>query len=150
MPRPSWSRRGFDVERELVHKLWNHGFAVVRGPASGARAQRLFYPDVLAVYKGKIFVFEVKYVNKSKKIVIPIQKLNRLREFAERAGGTSLIAVKISGRGWRVVPTGELAKGNGKHTRNLVLHVEDLEQFPTLDQFISSVVNAKLVDFVAQ
>lgn len=93
-------RKGFEKERDLVQRLWRHGFAAMRGPASGARAKHIFYPDVLAAYHGRIFVFEVKYRAKPEPIYIEKSKVEKLREFAERAGAEPLIAVKYGASEW--------------------------------------------------
>ena len=97
-------RKGFDKERDLVLRLWAHGFAAMRAPASGARAKRVFYPDVLAAYQGRIYVFEVKYRSEPGPIYIESSKIERLKEFARRAGAEALIAVKYGRSEWRLVP----------------------------------------------
>ncbi len=96
-------RKGFEKERDLVQRLWRHGFAAMRGPASGARAKHVFYPDVLAAYRGRIFVFEVKYRAKPEPVYIEKGKVERLREFAERAGAEPLIAVKYGSSEWMLI-----------------------------------------------
>jgi len=40
MPRPS-KRKGTAHERDLAYKLFEAGFAVLRGPASGSKVKRL-------------------------------------------------------------------------------------------------------------
>ncbi|MEM1828904.1 MAG: Holliday junction resolvase, partial [Desulfurococcaceae archaeon] len=36
--------KGFSHERDLVRRLWEYGFAVMRAPASGSKAKRVRYP----------------------------------------------------------------------------------------------------------
>ena len=100
-------RKGFDKERDLVLRLWSHGFAAMRAPASGARTKRVFYPDVLAAYQGRIYVFEVKYRSEPGPIYIDSSKIEKLKEFARRAGGEALIAVKYGRGEWRLIPVDE-------------------------------------------
>lgn len=99
------TKKGFSHERDLVRKLWEYGFAAIRAPASGSRTKRVVYPDVVAIYKGKIIVAEVKTVGKKRSIYIEKDKIERLKEFASRAGATAYVAVKIVGTGeWLFVP----------------------------------------------
>jgi Holliday junction resolvase len=104
-----YRRRGFHYERELVKLLYREGFAVIRAPASGSRAKRLFYPDIVAIYKKNILVFEVKARSEPCDIYIDKYKVERLRDFAERSGGEAYVAVKVTSTGeWRVVPISQL------------------------------------------
>ncbi len=97
-------RRGFGAERELVRKLWRMGFAAIRAPASGAKVKKSVYPDVVAIYRGKVLVFEVKSRKKLCTIYIPHRQLVRLEEFARRAGGEAYIAIKLGDlKTWKVV-----------------------------------------------
>jgi Holliday junction resolvase len=89
--------------------LYREGFAVIRAPASGSRAKRLFYPDIVAIYKRNILVLEVKARSEISDIYIDKYKVERLRDFAERSGGEAYVAVKITSLGeWRAVPLRDL------------------------------------------
>lgn len=103
-------RRGFAHERDLAMKLWDKDFAVMRAPASGSKAKRLLYPDVVAIKNGVIFAFEVKTTRSRKRdIYIPRHQVDKLVEFARRSGGTPFIAVKIIGEGeWFFIPISDL------------------------------------------
>ncbi len=46
--------RGTEYERDLAYKLYQRGWAVIRAPASGAKAKRYLYPDLVAIKKGRI------------------------------------------------------------------------------------------------
>jgi Holliday junction resolvase len=103
--------RGFSHERELLVKLWNKGFAVIRAPASGARARRYHVPDIVAIKNGKIFALEVKTSLKERTIYIPKHQVINLEEFVKRAGGIGFIAVKIvNKKGWRFINIKDLTK----------------------------------------
>jgi Holliday junction resolvase len=128
-----YRRRGFHYERELAKLLYRAGFAVIRAPASGSRAKRVFYPDIVAIYKKNILVFEVKARSEPCDIYIEKEKVERLRDFAERAGGEAYIAVKIISLGeWRVVPLDKLwetEEGNyrvSKFTLERSIELEEL------------------------
>jgi len=116
--------RGFSHERDLARKLWSHGLAVIRAPASGSKAKRLMYPDLVAIYKGRVLVFEVKTASSLRDIYIPGRQVEKLLEFTRRAGGEAYIAVKITGTGeWLFVSTDKLSKtssGNYKLSRSVL------------------------------
>ena len=132
-------RRGFAAERELARLLWSKGFAVIRGPASGARAKHLIYPDLVAIYKGKIYVIEVKYRH-GNTVYIPENQVNRLQEFARRARAEALIAVKIPRKGWFIVRLEDAKKTN----RGVKVDKEILARAQALENFILSVTNIPL------
>lgn len=126
-------RRGFAHERDLARKLWNMGFAVMRAPASGSKAKRTRYPDLVAIMKGTVLAFEVKTTRNPSTIYIKREQVEKLLEFTRRAGGYPFIAVKIIGTGnWRFIPIKELeetSSGNYKITREKLgkgLSIRDL------------------------
>ena len=130
-------RRAFARERDLVRLLWKKGFACIRAPASGSKVKRTIYPDVVAIWRGKVFVFEVKTSEKYRTIYIPKHQIEKLRVFTERAGGRAFIAVKIIGQGkpWKFIPVEQLehtSSGNYKITMELLrrgLEVNDLMKY---------------------
>jgi Holliday junction resolvase len=117
--------RGYRAERDLVIKLWKLGFAVLRAPASGAKIKRADYPDIVAIKKGKVAVFEVKARSKISTIYIEKEQIRKLETFAERAGGKAYIAVKIPHKNWRFIPTSKLNKTKGGRYR---LSRDDIER----------------------
>ncbi len=130
---PSYRRRGFQHERDLARKLWDHGFAVMRAPASGSKAKYTKYPDLVAIMDRHIFAFEVKTVYREKTIYISAVQVEKLREFIKRAGGQGYIAVKVIGEsGWRFIPLEQLEEttgGNYKVPKELIgkgLRIRDL------------------------
>ncbi len=127
-----WRGRGLAAERELARKLWKYGLAVIRAPASGAGTKHLFYPDLVAIYRGKVAIIEVKTRSKPSTIRIEPVRLEKLAEFAQRANADIFLAVKIVGQGWRIVKVQlegeELRKGLSLPWEK-VLHGLTLEQF---------------------
>lgn len=129
---PHTTRVGFTHERELAVRLYREGFAVVRAPASGAKARRLYYPDVTAIYRGRVIAFEVKAFSKPRDVYMEEYRYRRLADFASRAGGVAVLAVKYVGTGvWRVVPL-ELGErtpsGYYRYPRRLVEGSKTLEE----------------------
>ncbi|WP_434731380.1 Holliday junction resolvase Hjc [Thermogladius sp. KZ2Tp1] len=108
-------KRGFAHERDLARRLWERGFAVMRAPASGSKAKRVLYPDVVAIMNGQVFAFEVKSTRAGEKtLYIQREQVQKLVEFVRRSGGSAFIAVKIVGRGeWMFVPVKELVETSG-------------------------------------
>lgn len=93
--------KGTRAENELADMLWERGFAVVRGPASGGGTKRRFQPDLVAVKDGKVLVIEVKSRSGSGPLYIEAEQVVGLAEFARRAGGLALIAFRARGGEWR-------------------------------------------------
>ncbi len=140
-------RRGFDAERELARILWSKGFAVVRGPASGARARHLFYPDLIALYKGRIIVIEAKYrADLRQALYIDRDKAEKLLDFAHRAGGEAVIAVKIPRRGWYIVP---VAAAQRTDSGALRIDEETLRNSFRLEDYINMMTSEALTSFGA-
>jgi len=121
--------KGKRAEYELVNLLKRSGYAVMRAPASGARAKKVFYPDVMAVkfdgVKHKVLIFEVKLRDERETVYIAGPKYWMLRDYAQRAGGKALLAVKVSKEGrWFLFPIEWLEEQVWKHGKRYVLRVE--------------------------
>ena len=130
--------RGFRAERDLVRKLWKIGFAAIRGPASGAKVKRSVYPDVVAIKNGLVLIFEVKYRKKLDTIYIPRHQVEKIVEFARRAGGIPLIAVRIGElKEWKVIRVSELETYRDMYRITQLM----LQQSPNLEDFIHSLEN---------
>jgi len=137
--------RGYGAERELVRKLWKLGFAAIRGPASGAKVKHSVYPDVVAIRNGLVLIFEVKYRRKPEIVYIPQHQIMKIIEFARRAGGIALIAIKIGELGeWRVVPIDKLEVAN-----NMMFKIsrEVIENSPKLHDYVSAMITRKLTSY---
>jgi len=91
--------KGVEAERELANILWSRGFAVIRGPASGAGTRRRFQPDLVAMKNGKIAVIEVKKTSKLP-VYIRSEQILGLSEFSRRANAKAFIAVRLKGGKW--------------------------------------------------
>lgn len=129
----SIAKRAFERERDLARRLWKLGFAVIRGPASGAKAKRVLYPDLVAIKNKNIYIFEIKTREREEHIYIERYQVDKLREFARRSGGKPFIAIKVVREGeWRFVPIESLEiteSGNYKVDKKFFregLKIEDL------------------------
>lgn len=125
--------RGISAERELVVKLWKLGFAVIRGPASGSRIKKSVYPDIVAIKNRHVFVIEVKKRSKPDHIYISREQVEKLKEFARRAGGEALIVVKVSGSNiWKAIPltyAKEISLSRFRIDRDVVEKAEDIMNY---------------------
>ncbi len=141
-------RRAFARERDLVRLLWKKGFACMRAPASGSKVKRTIYPDIVAIWRGKTLVFEVKTTEQKRTIYIPREQVEKIREFARRAGGQAFIAVKIVGQGepWKFIPIENLehtSSGNYKVSLGLLekaLTIRDLERIVGMIQGLDNYI----------
>ncbi|MEM1610069.1 MAG: Holliday junction resolvase Hjc [Sulfolobales archaeon] len=141
---PKRGRAGVQQERDLALRLWEMGFAVIRGPASGAKAKRILYPDLVAIRSGSIYIFEVKTRVREEPIYIEKNQVEKLLEFARRSGGKAFIAVKIVGSsGWKLVPIEMLKPTRGG---NYKIDEEDLSKALTLKDIHAEVLRAKRLD----
>ena len=144
----SLKSKGFRAERILANKLWELGFAVVRGGASGGGVRRRFTPDIVAMRSGRIIVLEVKYRSREEPIPIERSRVEKLLDFAKRAGGEVYIAVKYGRREWRFIPLSDLLEQSGSDCENKYIYVrpEHVEKHGlTLRQLAERVLSRPLL-----
>jgi len=108
---------GIKEERDLVNKLHQYGFAVIRSPASGG-ATKMPRPDIIADSKKrrKWFAFEVK-TTRGKSIHISNDSFHQLVDFSEIFGCSAIFALKFKQQNkfWRFIKPIDLTplkKGN--------------------------------------
>lgn len=140
-------RAGFSHERDLVKRLWDYGFAVMRAPASGSKARRVLYPDIIAIYNGKVLVVEAKTCRKGKYIYIRKDQCEKLVEFAKRSGGSAYVAVKKVGSGeWHFIPISNVEK---LESGNYRVDTSNLGEAIRLEALVNMVKGAKqLTEFM--
>ncbi len=89
--------KGYRSERELTHTLAKRGYMVIRAPRSGRI--NLPSPDVVAAKDGKLMVIECK--SRASAFTVPLEQLNELKEWQDKAGATAYVGWKISRSGWK-------------------------------------------------
>ncbi|QGA54672.1 endonuclease [Sulfolobus sp. E5-1-F] len=90
-------RKGSAIERNIVSKLRDKGFAVVRAPASGSKRKDSI-PDIIALKNGVIILIEMKSSkDKEGKIYVRREQAEGIMDFARKSGGTLFLGVKKPG-----------------------------------------------------
>lgn len=90
--------KGSRAERELVNKLWENGFAVMRSPASGS-GRKHPQPDILVSDGNNIFGIETKSTS-SDVIYVKKNEIKKLKEFCDKFGCEALIGIRFDWHGW--------------------------------------------------
>jgi Holliday junction resolvase len=91
-------KKGSNEERELVHKLWEKGFAAMRAPASGGATKKPL-PDVLAGNSEIYIAIEVKTTTKEK-IYIDSLQIDALCKFSDIFGAKPYLGIKFKYTKW--------------------------------------------------
>ncbi|MCS7103005.1 MAG: Holliday junction resolvase Hjc [Candidatus Korarchaeum sp.] len=86
-------RKGIRAERDLLEKLWKLGVGAVRVAGSGVSAHPS--TDIIAGFKGRIAVIEVKVSSKDT-IYIPPEEVKSINLLAEIMGADPWLAVKFA------------------------------------------------------
>ena len=123
--------RGSALERYIVSKLRDKGFAVIRAPASGSK-RKDHVPDIVALKAGVILLIEVKSRKSGNKIYIEREQAEGIKEFAKKSGGELFIAAKIN-RTLRFVRFEELRKTEGG---NYAVDFETIEKGMDIDDLV--------------
>ncbi|MCQ2976729.1 MAG: Holliday junction resolvase [archaeon] len=116
------AKKGSAEERDLVHKLWDKGFAAMRAPASGGATKKPL-PDVLAGNSKIYLAIEVKTTTKDK-IYIDYPQIDALVEFSEIFGATPYLGMKFKYTKWLFLAPECIEKtrnGNYKITKDYCL-----------------------------
>lgn len=90
-------KKGIAAERELLHMLWDNGFACCRVAGSGSIPEPSC--DLLAGNQKKGYAIEVKTSRKMKKY-LDKEQVRSFLEFSDKFGLTPLFAIKFMRRGW--------------------------------------------------
>lgn len=93
----SLKSKGIAAERELIHLLWEQGYAAIRVAGSGSSR----YPscDIVASNGTKTFAFECKSITKGMRY-IGKEEMDAFLSFAQRFGAQPWIAVRFSRKEW--------------------------------------------------
>jgi len=138
--------RGSAVERYIVSKLRDKGFAVLRAPASGSK-RKDHVPDIIALKSGIIILIEVKSRKNGKKIYIEREQAEGISDFAKKSGGELFLAAKID-RTLRFVKFEEIRKTEGG---NYAIDLETVEKGMDIDdlvRYVESKISRTLDSFL--
>jgi len=102
-------RKGYMGERELVYKLHERGYMVIRAPRSGRIS--LPSPDVIAVKDGKVIVVECKTRNAA--FTVEEEQLKELSEWSEKGGAKAYVAWKLPRKEWIFLNLRDVIDNNG-------------------------------------
>ncbi len=91
-------RKGVKFERDLIHALWNEGFAAVRAAGSGSSSYPS--PDIIASNGKTTIAIEAK-VRERLPLYISGEKLRELVMFSNLFGAKPVIALKLKKAKWR-------------------------------------------------
>jgi holliday junction resolvase Hjr len=103
--------KGSSAERELLHTLWEKGFAVLRVAGSGST--QFDACDLIAGRAGRSFAIEVKACGGAKQY-ISFEQMAELNRFSAAFGAQPIIAVKWTRKGWGVIDASKMQR-TGKH-----------------------------------
>lgn len=92
------TRKGYAKENELVHILWDAGFAALRAPSSGSSTP-LPMPDIIAGNSRKYLAIEAK-TTRSDYIYLEEEEVQNLITFAERFGATPVVGARFFRTDW--------------------------------------------------
>ena len=111
----SANEKGDRRERELVNKLDEAGFAVMRAPASGSATDREL-PDVLAGDDGRFYAIEAKS-SSGRPIYLDGEEVEALIYFAQNFGANARIGVRFDREDWYFFHPGDLYVTDGGNYR---------------------------------
>ena len=111
----SANRKGDRRERELVNELDEHGFAVMRAPASGSATAREL-PDVLAGNGDEFYAIEAKS-SSGDPIYLTGEEVEALVYFARNFGAKPRVGVRFDREAWYFFHPGDLHVTDGGNYR---------------------------------
>ncbi|MES3518188.1 MAG: Holliday junction resolvase Hjc [Natronomonas sp.] len=125
------NRKGDRRERELVNKLDEAGFAVMRAPASGSATEREL-PDVLAGDGEQFLAIEAKS-SAGDPIYLSGEEIEALVYFAQNFGAKPRVAVRFDREDWYFFHPGDLYTTDGGNYRvKRETAIRDGTDFPEL------------------
>ncbi|MDR2873857.1 MAG: Holliday junction resolvase [Methanobrevibacter sp.] len=129
-------KKGSKEERDLVHLLWEKGFAAMRAPASGGATKKPL-PDVLAGNSKKYLAIEVKTTSKEL-IYVDSSQMDALIEFSKIFGAESYLGVKFKQTNWIFLKPNTITKTksqNYKVEKKSVLEIGlDIDEIVGIDK----------------
>jgi len=134
--------KGNRRERELVNRLDETGFAVMRAPASGAATEREL-PDVLAGNGDSFYAIEAKS-SSGDPIYLTGEEVEALVYFARNFGAKPRIGVRFDREDWYFFHPGDVYRTDGGNYR--VKKETALADGTTMDELAGHAAQARLGD----
>lgn len=119
------------LERYVLSRLRDKGFAVIRAPSSGSKRKDPI-PDIVALKDGHIILIEVKSKEEEGTIYIRKEQAEGLMEFARKSGGELFLCVRFPHE-IRFVRFERVRKTAGG---NYALDLEEAKSGMTLDELV--------------
>ncbi|ELZ87296.1 Holliday junction resolvase [Haloferax elongans ATCC BAA-1513] len=138
----SSNRKGDRRERELVNRLDEAGFAVMRAPASGSATTREL-PDVLAGNGDVFYAIEAK-ASSGRPIYLDGEEVEALIYFSQNFGAKARIAVRFDREDWYFFHPGDLYVTDGGNYR--VKKETALSEGEDFDSFVGGPTQTRLGD----
>ena len=138
----SSNRKGDRRERELVNRLDEAGFAVMRAPASGSATDREL-PDVLAGDGETFYAIEAKS-SSGRPIYLSSEEVEALIYFARNFGAKARIAVRFDREAWYFFHPGDLHTTDGGNYR--VKKETALAEGEGFESFVGGPAQARLTE----
>ncbi|MBD3354609.1 Holliday junction resolvase [Candidatus Woesearchaeota archaeon] len=112
----SYKSKGINAERELIHLFWKNEWTAVRVAGSGS--QKYPSPDILASNNLRKLAIETK-ISKSSYRHFSSKEISELKEFSERFGAESWIAIKFNRKGWFFLSLEDLKETEANYSISL-------------------------------
>ncbi|ELZ30991.1 holliday junction resolvase [Halogeometricum pallidum JCM 14848] len=138
----SSNRKGDRRERELVNRLDEAGFAVMRAPASGSATEREL-PDVLAGNGETFYAIEAK-ASSGRPIYLQGEEVEALIYFSQNFGAKARVAVRFDREDWYFFHPGDLYTTDGGNYR--VKKETALAEGEPFESFVGGPAQSKLTD----
>ncbi|WP_435348294.1 Holliday junction resolvase Hjc [Haloarchaeobius sp. HRN-SO-5] len=139
----SSNRKGDRRERELVNRLDEAGFAVMRAPASGSATDREL-PDVLAGNGDVFYAIEAKS-SSGRPIYLDGEEVEALLYFAQNFGAKARIGVRFDREDWYFFHPADLHTTDGGNYR--VKKETALADGTDFEEFVGGPAKTGLEDF---
>ena len=132
--------KGSRAERELFHKLWDEGYAVVRAAGSGSTTKPA--PDLLASNGKKRFAIECKSL-KGKRKYFAHEEIEQLLLFASTFGAEPWLGIRFDSKGWFFFPADKVQKSKGE--QYVVSFVQLQKEGLQFEEFVEKFVQKKIL-----
>jgi Holliday junction resolvase len=128
--------KGARSERELLNRLYDSGWSVIRSAGSGVNA---LGPDIIAVKDRVMMAFECKAWEKNRLSIDP-EAYQKLFEWQNNTKFPTYIAWRMNGKGWFFLTLDELKHGEKDHS---ITRIRTLEINRLYDNILEHVAEVR-------